>query len=154
MPHLISPHPLTGFIAPERIPVTWSHAQQRTLDDCARARGWASEIAPDGWRRDAAEIARVARRLTSLSTLDAEGRMRVGALQTATLRAAADQAATALESGALRFGVPLCKAREHLTLVAHREVHVMTRYRVRCARCPYLELCQPELAAAAREEVA
>lgn len=52
--------------------LSWSCSQQRTLDDCPRARYWSSEQAPHGWRDDASPLARAAYRLKTLTTLAME----------------------------------------------------------------------------------
>jgi hypothetical protein len=52
--------------------LTWSNSQQRQLDDCARARYWAVEVARQGWRPHASELAVTARRLKSLRSLEGE----------------------------------------------------------------------------------
>lgn len=52
--------------------LSWSCSQQRTLDDCPRARYWASEQAPRGWRDDASPLSRAAYRLKTLTTLAME----------------------------------------------------------------------------------
>lgn len=72
MPPLLPDLSPARALATATAAATWSHSQQRTLDGCARARFWASEVAPDGWRPEAMEVARVARRLKTLTTLDME----------------------------------------------------------------------------------
>jgi hypothetical protein len=72
----------------EALPRSWSCSQQRTFDECPRARYWATDVASNGWRRDASELARTAYRLKSLSTLP----MRLGI----SLHARAAECAVAL----------------------------------------------------------
>lgn len=61
-------------VAPILLPaeLTWSRSQQTTFDDCPRARYWATELAPTGWKRDASLISRAAYLLKTLTTLDME----------------------------------------------------------------------------------
>lgn len=46
----------------------WSHSRQRRYDECHRAHYYV-DVARDGWKHDAPEIARIARRLKSLTAL-------------------------------------------------------------------------------------
>lgn len=47
----------------------WSHSRQHLYDTCHRAFYYSTELAREGWRRDATEDARAARRLKSLTSL-------------------------------------------------------------------------------------
>lgn len=98
--------------------LTWSCSQQRTLDDCPRARYWASEQAPQGWRADASELARVAYRLKSLTTLAMEaGR---------TLHERAAERARALQDGG---PMPTLSAMRQRSATHMRHVWISSRDR-------------------------
>lgn len=52
--------------------LTWSNSQQRQVDECPRARYWGVELARQGWREGASAVARLARRLKTLRSLEGE----------------------------------------------------------------------------------
>ena len=81
----------------------------------------------------------------------AEARIRAGALAMASLRAQADEAATAALEQAAALGLA---ERDVAAAVfaARRDAYPMTVDRTRCRQCPFLELCLPEMGVAAVAE--
>lgn len=57
-----------AVLAPNSMP-EWSHSRQHLYDTCHRALYYSTELAREGWRRDASDDARLARRLKSLTSL-------------------------------------------------------------------------------------
>ncbi len=74
--------------------LAWSASRQSRFNECARAHYFATEVAPNGWQRDASALARTVRALKTLTSLEMQ-------LGIALHERAAERARALREGGAM-----------------------------------------------------